>query len=387
MIKEIDNAHATDLSAIDEFAIEIIFPDEKKSFSSPQDFLIWLKDDKESFQRLIKFDAMQDNESFNGKKELSEFIDILKQSYNNWYDDSLRIGNEMNSISRFREIDKDALKKLHEDLKKVCNEFFDAGMVPMQSSIGRYALFISSIKNNPRDFPPLPKYPLGLAWLHAMTTLRKQQLEQKIHVVDFREKFSENNASIEALEKRIKNTQDNLGQYEEDIKNFKENILKSAALQSPADTLDHLKHLHKRNAFLYFFCGIFLSVFWGATMVCYFYPHLIEIAKASEDILLGRGSVIFMSMTYTGLFAALIVAILRLAVSRVNFCVAAEERSAMAKAYRALLNENALSESQQMIFLQNIVGTKSDNFVQCNNIRSPAEEISKIINGNAKMQK
>ncbi len=131
---------------------------------------------------------------------------------------------------------------------------------------------------------------------------------------------------------------------------------------------------------MYFGIAALIIIAWITFIVRWYYPDIVEpVLNKLPDAPLEAGPMILISLVFTGIVLTSVIIFLRLAVSLVNFSIAAGERKAMATAYRALLVQNAITDAQQMVFLQSIVGGKPTGFVQTSDIRLPADEICKII--------
>lgn len=349
--------------------------DEELSFQSPQKLLDWVTEDQRKFepfhQKNLSFKNNSDVEG-NTTKQLKDIFGMVWW-YETWYRNALEISDDLCSLQKSTPTittasilaDKKGL------LLKYWTEFTNEGLVPMQSSIGCCALAMSNVKeDNPENLAQapmdLPKQ--GIAWLFAMTVLRKQQAEQKLTATQLR-----------SLNDDIKEAQGQVDEYRTKLEAFQKDALKSAALKSPANALGKLEWAHLKAAGLWFLLAIIVGYAWYYFIFCYYVPNKIEPLLAdSTTTPFTIGMMGLIGLIPTGIVLTCIIIFLRFGIARINFSVAAGERKAMAMAFRALLIQNAIPNDQQMLFLQNIVGSKLPDYVNCNDIRIPIEELAKL---------
>lgn len=349
--------------------------DEDISFDSPQDLLTWIKKDKGQFDSFRR-NSLSYKSGSNSEKDIIEFpndIVGLIGLYEAWYYRALEISDDIFKLqhSDTTPVTLEMLSEKKENLIRYWTDFTNEGLVPMQSSIGRCAYAMSCIKEDPRLFSNSPdSNKQGIAWLHAMTALRKQQSQQQPKITEIKKKIAEDHELLASLEERIKNSEHEIQLYDEKISAFREKALKEAASKSPADALTLLEAAHGKAAKWYFGLAAATIIIWILFVIFYYYPHYAApLLDKTKDEPLGAGAMLLLtSMALTGIMATLAIILLRLGVSRVNFSVAAGERKAMASAYRALLIEDAITNDQQLIFLQSIVGRDFPSYVDSNGI-------------------
>lgn len=395
MVEEANNEQASNATSAEEKSQQpseaktfITLPfDEEISFQSSLETLNWVKEDKKRFEYFFNCNLSYKNNS-KEQKDVIEFPDDIRgmnNRYVRWYEQAIEILEDIFKLQSYSQTITTpvVLEEKKDDLIRYWTEFTNYGLVPMQSNIGRCAIAMGKIQHNitqkqPFQYEDVPQQ--GITWLHAMTQLRKQYAEQHPKLANIKAKIAEDTALLESLEGAIKKGQDKIKQYEEDIEAFRNNGLKEAALQLPAVALSDLEKVHKDAAKRYFYITAGVVGTWIFISMTVYYHFLVRpiIGKVTE-VPLETGAVAITGMVFTGIVLTSIIIFLRLGVSRINFSIAAGERKAMAAAYRALLNENALPNDQQMLFLQNIVGSKLPDFVSTSDIRMPAEELTKLV--------
>ena len=229
---------------------------------------------------------------------------------------------------------------------------------------------------------------LNLVWLNALTLSRKHQYSQLSNLSGIRKDIARDSELLVSLEEAIKNGLDKMKYYEEKIETFRDKGLKAATLKSPADALGALEKGHKNTALGYLgVIALIVAVWINFVVFCYYPAYVKPLLDKAKDAPLEAGAMILTSMVFTGIVLTVVIILLRLAVSRINFSIAAGERKAMAAAYRALLGENAISDEQQLLFLQSIVGSKLPDFANSNDIRMPAEELTKLVKAVSSVKK
>lgn len=359
--------------------------DEEISFDSPKDLLAWIKDDKAQFD-FFRRNSLSYRNGSNNEKDIIEFpndIAGLVGLYEAWYYRALEISEDIFKIQRpgATPATLDLLNEKKENLIRYWTDLTNEGLVPMQSSIGKCALAMSRINEDSRaPSNSFDSTKQGIAWLHAMTALRKQQVKQNLTATRVEKEISESSTSLEILKNDIQKAQKKVGEYKTELELFQKNALKSAALKSPANALGRLEKEHKRSFWVYGACALGLFSLWVWVTASYYYPNFVKpVWDHLANAPLEAGPMILVSMLYTGISLTAVIVLIRLAVSRINFSVAAGERKAMASSYRALLLQNAITGDQQILFLQSIVGSKLPDFVSSNDIRMPADELTKLV--------
>lgn len=359
--------------------------DEEISFTSPQELLTWIKKDKEQFSFFHR-NSLSYRDGSNRQEDIVEFsndIAGLIVLYEAWYHRALEISEDIFKLQRSDATPAtlEMLSEKKENLRRYWADFTNEGMVPMQSSIGRSALAMSRIKEDPHlssNSPDSSKQ--GIAWLYAMTVMRKQQVKQKITDTRVTKEISANLAALGVLKNDIQDAQKKVGEYKTELELFQKDALKSAALKSPANSLGKLERGHLKAAGGWFALASVITLAWATFIIQYYFPNVVvPLLDKKGWAPFETGAMVLTSVVLTGIVLTSVIILLRLAVSRINFSVAAGERKALATAYRALLIQNAIPDAQQMLFLQKIVGSKLPDFVNCNDIRMPVDELTKLV--------
>lgn len=396
MVEEANNEQATDISSADEQTQQqprepepfIILPfDEEMSFQSANELKKWIDNEIKEFS--IFLDSNKFFKNVTGEREgiekIQKNLSALLKLYIYNYEIIHKDIDDIFSLVKLNELH--SLKEKKEKLISSWTEFVNSGLVPMQSSFGECALAMSKLQNSTQSkgSSDNPEPRLSLTWLNAITVLRKQHAAQLSNFTDIKTKIAKDTELLVTLEEDIKAGQGKIKLYEENIEAFRNKALREAALKSPADALSDLEKVHKDAANRYFYITAGIVATWILISMTVYYHFLVQpiIGKATE-VPLETGAVAITGMVFTGIVLTSIIIFLRLGVSRINFSIAAGERKAMAAAYRALLGENAISDDQQLLFLQSIVGSKLPDFVNSNDIRMPAEEIAKIVQAASK---
>lgn len=369
----------------------IILPfDEEIPFQSEKDLRAWVSREQTLFGDLLNSNRLfmngvgvRDN-----VKKLPQNLQVLIEHYDHCYDRLSQILDEML-------LDKDSQFKAHgaekERILRAWAVFISYGLVPMQSSFGECAMAMKNLSNNTQyrhnySDDCIPQ--LNLVWLNALTLSRKHQYSQLSNLSGIRKDIARDSELLVSLEEAIKNGLDKMKYYEEKIETFRDKGLKAATLKSPADALGALEKGHKNTALGYLgVIALIVAVWINFVVFCYYPAYVKPLLDKAKDAPLEAGAMILTSMVFTGIVLTVVIILLRLAVSRINFSIAAGERKAMAAAYRALLGENAISDEQQLLFLQSIVGSKLPDFANSNDIRMPAEELTKLVKAVSSVKK
>lgn len=372
--------------------IFIVLPfDDGLYFQSVDKLERWIVNEIKLFEVFLDSNKLQKNvlgsrtNTENLPKVLLELIRMYEKHYKIVYDRVI----EVCQLIKMNELD--ALENKKENLIRAWADFTSAGLVPMTSSIGECALAMSNFQNSVQPKSSLDSYEprISLTWLTAMTALRKQQTAQLSKLPDIKTKIKDNRELLVSLEEDIKNGQDKIKLYEKNIEDFQDNVLKASALKAPADALDVLEKGHRNTALGYFgLIAAIVSVWISFVIFCYYPTYVKPLLDKAKDAPLEVGAMILTSMVFTGIVLTVVIILLRLAVSRINFSIAAGERKAMAAAYRALLDENAIPKDQQHIFLQGIVGGNFPGYVDSNRIPTIQDSLGtaarNLRGGNAK---
>lgn len=361
--------------------------DEEISFTSPQELLKWIKRDKGLFDS-FRANSLPDRNDSGGAEKGIEFPDDivrLIEFYEIWYYRALEISKDICELHLYSTTPSTlgALNEKKEDLIRYWTDFTNEGLVPMHSHIGRCAGIMSFVKEDePKSSPPpfFLNTTLGMAWLLAMASLRKQQIRQKITTARVAEEILKSSTALGALNNDIQEAQRNVAKYKDELELFQKDALKSAALKSPANSLGKLERGHLKAAGGWFALASVITLAWATFIIQYYFPNVVvDLLDKKGQAPFETGAMVLTSVVLTGIVLTSVIILLRLAVSRINFSVAAGERKALATAYRALLIQNAIPDAQQMLFLQKIVGSKLPDFVNCNDIRIPVDELTKLV--------
>lgn len=377
MVEEANNEQVSTGLQSDIFYITMPF-DNGIIFKSPADANIWITKEVNLFSEFINYNTLYLTNSNDSKDAIAFPVSIKEMidGYYVWHDKIKKIVGTIISLKNNDALSNrlDVLEETKGKLIQACDDFSNNGYVPMQSSIGACAMSMSKIlrETTPRQHSKYFENTLqqGIAWLYAMTVLKRQQIEHQPKIKNIEKKIADDEKLLESLEGQITNSQNKIKLYEEKIEAFRLKGLKAAALIAPADALTSLEAVHAKAAKFYFgVAGATVLVWILFTIFCY-YPYYVKplLEKIKEMPLEAGAMILLTSMAFTGIMLTLAVILLRLAVSRVNFSVAAGERKTIATAYRALLSENAISNDQQLIFLQSIVGRNFPGYVDSNGI-------------------
>lgn len=365
--------------------------DEGISFESSTELLNWLKEEKNKFKIFISVNG-NDVIGKNVANSYSNDVTIMINKYFKWYEVLLALAIEMNELQEIagKSIIKVSFEEKVNNFIHTCAEFSDDGFFPMQSSVGMTAMAMSRVQANlqKNDLHELPDLPQSIAWLYAMMVHRKQQLKQEKSATDVKLSVEAGRDQLTALQKDIEEAQANVVRYKDELETFQKNALKSAALKSPANSLGKLERGHLVAAGGWFLLAAVITVAWATFIIKYYFPIVVAPLLAAKGWLpYETGAMVLTSVILNGIVLTSVIILLRLAIARINFSVAAGERKAMAMAFRALLLQHAISDDQQMLFLQNIVGSKLPDYVNCNDIRLPADELAKIVQAASNVKK
>ena len=341
-------------------------------FISSADLLDWVKEEKNKFQIFISVNST-DVAGINVANSYSQYISRMINEYYSWYEKLLTLAREIQELQDIagKAILDTGIEEKKKKFVHTCTEFSNAGFFPMQSSVGMAAMAMSRVQANlqKNDSHELPDLPQSIAWLYAMTVLRKQQSKQEKAAADVKLNVEAGRDQLNSLQKDIEEAQAKVVRYKGELEEFQKNALKSAALKSPADALGGLEKAHRNTALGYFgLIAAIVSVWISFVIFCYYPSYVKPLLDKAKDAPLEAGAMILTSMVFTGIVLTVVIILLRLAVSRINFSIAAGERKAVAAAYRALLDENAIPKDQQLVFLQGIVGGNFPGYVDSNRI-------------------
>lgn len=347
--------------------------DEEIFFWFADDLKRWIIAEKALFEKFLDINKLVKNVSGkrDGVENLPEELKRIIELYLSHYDKIHSCIDVVLQLLKMSELN--AIEDKKENIKAAWMEFIRDGLIPMKSRYAECAMSMSKLstgaqqKSSSTDSSD-PR--LGLIWLNALIVSRKHQSMQLVSLSEIKARIAKDTELLVSLEEEIKNGQDKIKLYEEKIEAFRLKGLKAAALIAPADALTSLEAVHAKAAKFYFgVAGATVLVWILFTIFCY-YPYYVKplLEKIKEMPLEAGAMVLLTSMAFTGIMLTLAVILLRLAVSRVNFSVAAGERKTIATAYRALLSENAISNDQQLIFLQSIVGRNFPGYVDSNGI-------------------
>lgn len=373
MVEEANSEKASD-SELEAFITVPV--DEGLIFTSLGQLLGWLNKDKKIFDGFVSVNKYTGNDYSSQLSifisEYYKFYEVLLKNASNLYEKQILAEKALLHIN-FEDGKKDFI-----GLFKACS---DKGFFPMQGSIGMCAAGMSRVQPSlPASWPShLPDVPQGIGWLYAMAVLRKQQSEQEISTADIKLNVEAGRDQINALQKDIEEAQNKVVKYKKELDEFQKNALKSAALKSPANSLGKLESAHLKAARWWLSLAGIVAIGWFTYIYCYYFPDIMKPLLNDSTNLYALWGMGLTSLISAGIVTTSLVILLRLAIARINFGVAAGERKTMAMAFRALLLKNAISEDQQMLFLQNIVGSKLPDYVNCNDVHLPADELAKIV--------
>lgn len=367
--------------------------DEEISFLSANELHQWIDKEVSLFYEFIESNKTDKDKSQNKGiiANIPQNMRSMVRTYNNWYYKVQEIVDNIQSILNIGVQDGGLalLETKKEDLIRACVEFTSNGLALMQSSIGMCARAMSKTQITqmvPSESLDAPQP--AIAWLYAMVVLRRQQAEQKVAATQVAKEISDSLAVLESLKKSMEEAQGKVGEYRAELDVFQKDALKSAALKSPANALGKLERGHLKAAGWWFALAFAITACWATFIIEYYFPTVaVPLLENKGAAPFATGAMVLTSVVLTGIVLTSIIILLRLAVARINFSVAAGERKAMAMAFRALLLQHAIPDDQQMLFLQNIVGSKLPDFVNCNDIRMPADELAKIIQAASNVKK
>lgn len=373
-------------SGISEVFITLPF-DEGICFDSSIELLDWIKEDKNRFEVFI---SAKDN---NVSRDIIYPIHIASMisKYHRWYEILQDLATELYNM-QFDEKSNIFIvsKNKIEDFIRTCTEFSGVGFFPMQCCVGITAiamnLNLKNTKNHSLD--QISALPQGIAWLYSMMLFRKLQLKHELTTLGVNISLTNVHSQFDTIERCIEEAQVKIRWCNGELEKFQKNALKSAALKSPANALGDLEKVHKNTALGYFgLIAVIVAVWISFVIFCYYPLYIKPLLDNVKDAPLEAGAMILTGMVFTGIVLTVVIILLRLAVSRINFSISAGERKAMATAFRALLDENAIQHDQQLVFLQCIVGSKLPDFASCNDIRMPVDELAKIIQATSDAKK
>ena len=197
--------------------------DEEIRFISSEELLAWVKKGREIFQGFIA----ENTKDINGKNIGSDFpihIKNMLSRYHDWYEYLLKLAEEIHKINGFAEnsILDIGIKEKKENFIHVCAKLFKDGFFPMQGSIGMCALTMSRVPVDlaKGDASQLPILPQSIAWLYAMSVLRKRQSRQDETAADVRLCVEAGRDQLNTLQKDIEEAQNKVVKYKKELDEF-----------------------------------------------------------------------------------------------------------------------------------------------------------------------